>query len=56
MSGFIKQNIEEFYAQKVTFDSKIGGYKAKLGIADDEIAGQAEDTACLGWAIAEKDV
>ena len=54
MSTFIKQNIEEFYAQKVTFDSKIGGYKAKLGIADDEIALQAKDTAYLGWSITEK--
>ncbi len=55
-TGFIKQNIEEFHSQKVTFDSKIEGYKAKLGILDDDIAAQAKDTAYLGWAITEKDV
>ncbi len=55
-TGFIKRNIEEFHGQKVTFDSKIGGIKAKLGIADDDISAQVKDTACLGWAITEKDV
>ena len=55
-TGFIKQNIEEFHSQKVTFDSKIGGYKVTLSIAEDVIAAQAKDTAYLGWAIDEKDV
>ena len=52
----IKRNVEEFHGQKVTFDAKIGGYKVTLGIADDDIAAQAKDTAYLGWAINEKDV
>ena len=54
--SYIKRNIEDFHSQKVTFDSKIGGYKVILDIADDAIAAQAKDTAYLGWAINEKDV